>query len=176
MGVEGPASAKTRPGRCGGSSEHQDGASNQEHRRGRWTASSIDAARARSTHRGRNHAEHADKAVFRVIEIVTTSENSVTCRPVGELDWVGAVYLRDAVAGILQHAVDLVIDFSMVDILDADGIVALRNSMELVRLVGGNTRFCGMSPQVAEALEFAGLDAGDAIRTVRPVRPTARLA
>ena len=92
-----------------------------------------------------------------MIEIVVTSENRVVCRPIGELDWVGAVYLRDAVAGILQSSLDLVIDLSLVDYVDADGILTLRHSMELVRLVGGETNLCGMSHQVAEALEFAGL-------------------
>jgi anti-anti-sigma factor len=111
-----------------------------------------------------------------VIETVVTSECSVMCRPIGDLDWVGAVHLRKAVAGILQSEVDLVIDLSKVDYLDADGIGTLRNSIELVQLVGGNTRFCGMSLQVAVALEFARLSVADPARTHRPVRATASLA
>ena len=92
-----------------------------------------------------------------MIETVVTSECSVICRPIGGLDWVGAVYLRDAIAGVLQPEVDLVIDFSMVSFVDADGIIALRNSMELVQLVGGRTRFCGMSSDLADSFEFAML-------------------
>jgi anti-anti-sigma factor len=123
-------------------------------------------------YRERNDAHIGNEASVPVIETVVTSENRVRCRPIGDLDWVGAVYLRDAVAGILQPGVDLVIDFSMVDFVDTDGIVALRNSMELVRLVGGDTRFCGMTPQVSDILGFARLDAGYMVSA--QLRPSAR--
>jgi anti-anti-sigma factor len=105
-----------------------------------------------------------------VIETVVSSGCRVMCRPVGDLDWVGAIHLRAAIAGILQPEVDLVIDLSMVDQLDSDGIVTLRNSMELVQLVGGDMRLCGMPPQVTDALESAGFDVGDADGCSRSTR------
>ena len=110
-----------------------------------------------------------------MIETVVTSENSVICRPIGDLDWVGAVYLRDAVAGILQPGVELVLDFSMVDYVDADGIVALQNSMELVQLVGGDTRLCGMTPPVSDTIKFAGLGTGYASSAARAMKPRVNL-
>lgn len=92
-----------------------------------------------------------------MIETHVQADSSVVCRPFGRLDWVGSVYLRDAICHTLRHGVRIVLDLSMVDFIDTDGLGAVLGSIGLVRCVGGSVSVRNADDHVASLLEVAGV-------------------
>ena len=75
----------------------------------------------------------------------------------GSLDWIAAVSLRDAVGHSIQPGVDVIVDLSRVEFIDAVGISALVGTVRRVRALGGQANICGASPEVRRRLELAGV-------------------
>jgi anti-anti-sigma factor len=92
-----------------------------------------------------------------VIETRVLADSSLVCRPSGSVDWIAAVALRHAIGDSLRPGVDVVIDLSRVEFIDAVGISAVAGSVRRVRAVGGQARICGASPEVCRRLELAGV-------------------
>jgi anti-anti-sigma factor len=97
-----------------------------------------------------------------VIETQVLADSSTVCRPSGSLDWTAAVSLRHAIGDLLRPGVDVVIDLSRVEFIDAVGISAIVGSVRRVRAAGGQARICGASPPVRRRLELV-----DVYRLVR---------
>jgi anti-anti-sigma regulatory factor len=73
-----------------------------------------------------------------MIETYVRSETAVECRPLGRLDWIGAVYLREAVCGSLRRGLELTVDLEMTDFVDMDGLDAIMDAARSVHEVGGS--------------------------------------
>jgi anti-anti-sigma factor len=93
-----------------------------------------------------------------VIETQVQADSSVVCRPFRRLDWIGSVYLRDAVCHTLRHGVRVVLDLSMVDFIDSDGVGAVLGSIGLVHCVGGSVSVRNAADDVATYLDVAGVN------------------
>jgi anti-anti-sigma factor len=92
-----------------------------------------------------------------VIETQMLAGSSIVCRPSGSLDWIAAVSLRHAIGDLLRPGVEVIIDLSRVEFIDAVGISAIAGSVRRVRAVGGQTELRGVSPVVRRRLELAGV-------------------
>jgi anti-sigma B factor antagonist len=92
-----------------------------------------------------------------VIETQVLADSSILCRPSGSLDWMAAVSLRHAIGGLLRPGVEVIIDLSQVEFIDAVGISAIVGSVRRVRAVGGHAQICGASPKVRRRLELVGV-------------------
>ncbi len=92
-----------------------------------------------------------------MIETQVLADSTIVCRPAGSLDWIAAVSLRHALGGLLRPGVEVIIDLSRVEFIDAVGISAIVGSVRRVRAVGGQAQMCGASPQVRRRLELAGV-------------------
>jgi anti-anti-sigma factor len=64
------------------------------------------------------------------------------------------VSLRHAIGDSLQPGVEVIIDLSRVEFVDAVGISAIAGSVRRVRAVGGHAQLCGASPEVRGRLEL----------------------
>ncbi|MGO9661208.1 MAG: STAS domain-containing protein [Acidimicrobiales bacterium] len=93
-----------------------------------------------------------------MIETELRPGSSIVCRPVGELDWVGAVPLRRVVHDAFAPGLEVVIDLSRVEFIDAAGMSALVGSVRFVRAQGGAARTCNARPQVRRLMELIGVD------------------
>jgi anti-anti-sigma regulatory factor len=93
-----------------------------------------------------------------VIETILESDSIVVCRPLGRLDWIGAVHLRDAVSSILRPAVHLAIDLKHVDSVDYDGTSAVSDCIALVQCVGGQAELRNVHEHLVPFLAVAGID------------------
>lgn len=92
-----------------------------------------------------------------MIETQVQADSSVVCRPLGRLDWIGSVYLRDAICHTLRHGVQIVLDLSMVDFIDSDGVGAVLGSIGLVHCVGGSVSVRNAADDIAWYLDVAGV-------------------
>ncbi len=92
-----------------------------------------------------------------MIETKVLADSKVVCRPSGSLDWIAAMSLRHAIGDTLRPGVDVVIDLSRVEFVDAVGISALVGTVRRVRALGGQTEICAASPAVRRHLERAGV-------------------
>jgi anti-anti-sigma factor len=92
-----------------------------------------------------------------VIETHLLADSSIVCRPSGSLDWIAAQSLRHAVGDSLRPGVDVVIDLSRVEFIDAVGISALVGTVRRARALGSQANICGASPEVRRRLELAGV-------------------
>jgi anti-anti-sigma factor len=92
-----------------------------------------------------------------VVETRVRADSSVVCRPSAGLDWIGAVSLRHAIHDSLRPGVDLIIDLSRVDFIDAIGMSALVGSVRRVRAVGGEAHICNATSQVRQRMELVGV-------------------
>jgi anti-anti-sigma factor len=81
----------------------------------------------------------------------------IVCRPTGDLDWIGAVSLRHAVHDWLRPGVDMIIDLSRVDFIDAVGMSALVGCVRRVRAGGGEARICNATSHVRQRMELVGV-------------------
>ena len=93
-----------------------------------------------------------------MIETQLLADSTIVCRPSGSLDWIAAVSLRHVIADWLRPGVEIVIDLSRVDFIDAVGISAIVGSVRRVRAVGGRAQICGASGQVQRSMELVGVD------------------
>jgi anti-sigma B factor antagonist len=83
--------------------------------------------------------------------------SSVVCKPMGNLDWAGAVTLRHDVRDSLRPGIEIVIDLSPVEFIDAAGMGAVVGSVRLARAVGATARVCNARPQVQRLMEFVAV-------------------
>jgi anti-anti-sigma factor len=93
----------------------------------------------------------------RVVETYVRADSSIVCRPSGGLDWIGAMSLRHAIYDSVRPGVDIIIDLSRVDFVDAVGMSALVGSVRRVRAVGGKAQICNPSSDVRRRLELVGV-------------------
>lgn len=93
-----------------------------------------------------------------MIETQVQADSTVVCRPLGRLDWIGSVYLRDAICHSLRDGVLVVLDLSMVDFIDSDGLGAVLGSIGLVHCVGGSVSVRNAADAVACYLDVAGVN------------------
>ena len=92
-----------------------------------------------------------------VVETHVGADSRIVCRPSGGLDWIGAVSLRHALHDSLRPGVDIIIDLSRVDFIDAVGMSALVGSVRRVRAVGGEAQICNATSQVRQRMELVGV-------------------
>ena len=92
-----------------------------------------------------------------MIETQLLADSRIVCRPSGRLDWTAAVSLRHAIGDLLRPGVEVIIDLSQVEFIDAVGISAIVGSVRRVRAAGGHSEICGTSPQVRPHLELVGV-------------------
>jgi anti-sigma B factor antagonist len=83
--------------------------------------------------------------------------STVVCKPLGNLDWVGAMSLRHDVRDSLQPGVEIVIDLSPVEFIDSVGMHAVVGSVRLARGFGAVARVCNVRPQVQRLMELVGV-------------------
>jgi anti-sigma B factor antagonist len=91
-----------------------------------------------------------------VIETQLLADSSIVC-PLGSLDWIAAVSLRHGIGDSLRPGVELIIDLSRVEFIDAVGIGAIVGAVRRVRAVGGHAEICGASPEVRRRMKLAGV-------------------
>ena len=84
--------------------------------------------------------------------------SSVVCQPLGALDLEAASELRHRITAILRPELDLVLDLSHVDYIDAFGASALVGSLRRVRAMGGSPRVCHVNPRIRWVLDIIGID------------------
>jgi len=92
-----------------------------------------------------------------VVETHLRADSSIVCRPSGDLDWIGAMSLRHAIHDSVRPGVDIIIDLSRVDFVDAVGMSALVGSVRRVRATGGEAQICNPSSDVRRRLELVGV-------------------
>lgn len=104
-----------------------------------------------------------------MIETYIRSEMAVVCRPFGRLDWIGAVYLREAVCGSLRRGLQLTVDLEMSDFVDMDGVDAIMDAARTVQDVGGSVLIINAPPELVRLMRirdilylFDSNSAGDA--------------
>lgn len=86
------------------------------------------------------------------------SGDRITCRPVGDLDLVGAQLLRGAATGMLATAGSIVVDLSEVTFIDSAGLSALVGLARRCNERGGQVCFVGPRRSVARVLAMTGVD------------------
>jgi len=91
-----------------------------------------------------------------MIETIT-SKSSFLIKVWGNLDWMGAVTVRHVVQDSLQPTMQIVIDLSHVDAIDAVGISALVGTVRRVRAAGGTVRICNVPARLRRYLNLAGV-------------------
>lgn len=89
-----------------------------------------------------------------MIETYVSGESSVVCKPLGNLDWAGAMSLRQVVRESLQPGLELVIDLSRVNSIDAIGMHALVPCIRLARAFGVTTRIRNVLPRVQRLMDL----------------------
>lgn len=80
---------------------------------------------------------------------------TVEFRPIGRLDWIGAVHLRGAIGSWLRARMTLVIDLRMVDFIDTDGITEVEGCIRLVHAYGGSVLVCNAARDVESILAMS---------------------
>jgi anti-anti-sigma factor len=81
----------------------------------------------------------------------------VIWKPLGDLGWDGATSLRQKVRDSLEPGVELVIDLSPVEFIDAAGMHAIVRSVRLAQIFGATARVCNARPSVRRRLELVGV-------------------
>jgi stage II sporulation protein AA (anti-sigma F factor antagonist) len=92
-----------------------------------------------------------------VIETYVDPGSSIVCKPWGRLDWVGATCLRHVINDSLRPGIEVIIDLSHVDWVDAVGMSALLGSVRRVRAIGSRVLVCNIHPAVRRRLELVGI-------------------
>jgi anti-anti-sigma factor len=92
-----------------------------------------------------------------LVETHVGADSSIVCRPSGGLDWIRAVSLRHAIHDSLRPGIDIIIDLSRVDFIDAVGMSALVGSVRRVRAVGGEAQICNVTLRVRQHMELVGV-------------------
>jgi anti-anti-sigma factor len=92
-----------------------------------------------------------------VVETRVRADSTIVCVPSGGLDWIGAVSLRHAIDHSLRPEVDIIIDLSRVEFMDAVGMSALVGCVRRVRAVGGEAQICNATSHVRQRMELVGV-------------------
>jgi stage II sporulation protein AA (anti-sigma F factor antagonist) len=82
---------------------------------------------------------------------------NVVCKPLGNLDWAAAMSLRHEVRDSVGPGVEIVIDLSPVEFIDAVGMQAVVGSVRLARAFGATARVCNARPPVQRLMELVGV-------------------
>lgn len=90
--------------------------------------------------------------------VETAAGNRTICRPIGELDMIGAELLRRAGAGLLSTGGSVVIDLSDVTFIDSAGLCALVGLARRSSEGGGNVRCVGARRSVGRVLRMTRID------------------
>jgi anti-anti-sigma factor len=93
-----------------------------------------------------------------VIENARSGDSSVVYSPSKNLDVEGSIPFRHAIASILKPGVNLVLNLSNVERVDAIGASAVVGSIRRVKAAGGTVRICNANPRVAWYLKLVGAD------------------
>jgi anti-anti-sigma factor len=92
-----------------------------------------------------------------MIDTYVPPVSKVVCKPVGNLDCYGATSLRQIVRDSLQPGVEIVIDLSPVEFIDAAGMRDIVGSVRLARAFGATARVCNARPNVRRRMELVGV-------------------
>ncbi|HEX6393785.1 MAG TPA: STAS domain-containing protein [Acidimicrobiales bacterium] len=92
-----------------------------------------------------------------MIEIQTCTDGRVKLRPFGDFTWTSAVSLRHLVHDAICQELDLTIDLSRVEGIDAAGLSALVGSIRRARSAGGTAQVINARPRVTAVFELAGV-------------------
>lgn len=84
--------------------------------------------------------------------------NRTICRPIGDLDMIGAELLRRAGAGLVRTGGSLVIDLSGVPFIDSAGLCALVGLARRSSECGGKVCFVGARRSVSRVLSTSRVD------------------
>ena len=87
-----------------------------------------------------------------------TAGNRTICRPVGDLDMIGAQLLRRAAAGLVTTDGSVVVDLSGVTFIDSAGLCALVGLARRSTEQGGKVLFVGPRRSIARVLNLTGVD------------------
>jgi anti-anti-sigma factor len=92
-----------------------------------------------------------------MIETQVILDSSVQVKPFGNLDWMSAVTLRHVVHDLIRPGIQVDIDLSEVNAIDAVGISSVAGSIRRIRSVGGDVRISNPPPEVQRRLRLAGI-------------------
>jgi anti-anti-sigma factor len=92
------------------------------------------------------------------IEDTRSADSSVVYSPSTDLDLEGSIRFRHAITGILKPGLDVVLDLSNVQRIEAVGASAVVRSIRRVKALGGSVRICNANPRVAWYLKLVGTD------------------
>jgi anti-anti-sigma factor len=84
---------------------------------------------------------------------------TVTCRPVGDLDRVTFADFVAQISSLIRPDMHLVLDLSELGFIDSSGLRALRAATRRVRRRGGHVFVQNPSSHLAKLLSLTGLDA-----------------
>ena len=90
--------------------------------------------------------------------VETAAGNRTICRPIGDLDMIGAELLRRAGAGLATTGRSVVIDLSGVTFIDSAGLSALVGFARRSRECGAKVCFVGARRSVSRVLSMTRLD------------------
>jgi anti-anti-sigma factor len=93
-----------------------------------------------------------------IIENARSADSSVVYSPSRDLDLEGSIGFRHAIASILKPGVNLVLNLSNVERIEAIGASAVVGSIRRVKAAGGTVRICNANPRVAWYLKLVGAD------------------
>lgn len=101
-----------------------------------------------------------DREVTKVAQLMmeTAAGNRTICRPIGDLDMIGAELLRRAGAGVVTTGGSVVIDLSEVTFIDSAGLCALVGLARRSSECGGSLCFVGARRSVSQVLSTTRID------------------
>jgi anti-anti-sigma factor len=94
------------------------------------------------------------------LEMIATKVSpsvGIQLKPLRDLDWIEAMSLRHALDGVLRPGINVFIDMSQVDHIDAEGMSALVGSIRRVRAVAGDVELLNVRPNARRRLELVGI-------------------
>jgi anti-sigma B factor antagonist len=92
-----------------------------------------------------------------MIETHIRQDETVVCRPSGDLDWRTSVSLRHAMHDALRPGARVLIDLRHVSHIDAVGLSAIAGTLRRARAVGARLRVHNMQPPVRRRMELVGI-------------------
>jgi anti-anti-sigma factor len=93
-----------------------------------------------------------------MIQIETRPDSTVVCRPLGDLHLEASMEFRHVIGDLLEPELNIVIDLSRVESIDAVGVSALVGSLRRVRALRGVARIERANPRVLWFLRLVGVD------------------
>jgi anti-sigma B factor antagonist len=92
-----------------------------------------------------------------MVETHLRHDETVVCKPDGDLDWRTSVPLRHAAHDALQPGAQVLIDLSRVSYIDAVGLSVIAGTLRQARAVGAIVHVYNMQPPVRRRLELVGM-------------------